>query len=351
MQYLCMSQNYSTTNTDIDLDKRHGQNKTVIIDAGRIYKMPFTFSLVHFLPKCRHYSSMTFNLFTKYDTDNGKNILYLHKLFYQLIFSLIFFIILYVETDLNSIKNKQTLNNMLERSFYSRLRTINHQLFDVNNSNTSLNMDQTISKMNDQEIGQCFIKRVNESHLILTVAPSYTEDKYNMDNSSEDSLQPIGRSRANTWHHTKRSVGQSFSSLCVEPRENSMHYYRTMSVGSKPYYNTTNDIDNNTPWSLNKLERSLSASETKSSLNFGNIGSFLQDLPAYMNIDVYDCRQSDLENILISNSRSFDHNLINDYSNENNSNSSDTSNSDENEEDNLYISNKKKNEYDETGRY
>lgn len=74
MQYLCMTQNYSTTNTDIDLDKRHGQNKTVIIDAGRIYKMPFTFSLVHFLPKCRHYSSMTFSLFSKIDNDNGKNI-------------------------------------------------------------------------------------------------------------------------------------------------------------------------------------------------------------------------------------------------------------------------------------
>lgn len=72
MQYLCAGPNNST-NTDIDLDKRHGLNKADIIDAGRIYKMPFTFSLIRFLPKCRHHSSMTFSLFTKCD-DTGKRI-------------------------------------------------------------------------------------------------------------------------------------------------------------------------------------------------------------------------------------------------------------------------------------
>lgn len=245
---------------------------------------------------------------------------------------------------------------MLEHSFYSRLRTINHQLIDVNNSNTSLDIDQTISKVNDQEIGQCFIKHVNENRLILTVAPSYTEDRSNIDNYSEDSFQTIGRSRsrANTWHHTKRNISQSFSSFCAESQENSTHYYRAMSVGSKPYYNSTNDVHNNMPWSRNKLQHNLYYTESKSfsDLSFNNTGYFLQDLPTHMNIDIYDCQQNDLENILISSNQSFDHRLIKGYSVENNFDNNDTSsNSDEDGEDNLYISSRKNIGYDETGPY
>lgn len=77
MQYMCTDSNISTLNSDIDSDKKN-QNKTTIIDDGRIYKLPFTFSLVNLLPKCKHHSSMTFDLFTTtYDDDSntvtGKN--------------------------------------------------------------------------------------------------------------------------------------------------------------------------------------------------------------------------------------------------------------------------------------
>jgi len=69
-----MNQNILVSNPDIDINKKRRQSKTVIIDAGRIYKLPFTFNLVNLLPKCRHHSSLTFSLFTADLDDTGKNI-------------------------------------------------------------------------------------------------------------------------------------------------------------------------------------------------------------------------------------------------------------------------------------
>lgn len=69
-----MNQNILVSNPDIDINKKRRQSKTVIIDAGRIYKLPFTFNLGNLLPKCRHYSSLTFSLFTADNDDTGKNI-------------------------------------------------------------------------------------------------------------------------------------------------------------------------------------------------------------------------------------------------------------------------------------
>lgn len=78
MQYMCADPNISTSNLDIDFDKKQNQNKTTVIDDGRIYKLPFTFSLVNLLPKCKHHSSLTFDLFTTTcedddHADTGKN--------------------------------------------------------------------------------------------------------------------------------------------------------------------------------------------------------------------------------------------------------------------------------------
>jgi len=80
MQHMCVDQNILVSNPDIDLNKKRRQSKTVIIDAGRIYKLPFTFNLVNLLPKCRHHSSLTFSLFTADHNDTGKNTKYLFHL-------------------------------------------------------------------------------------------------------------------------------------------------------------------------------------------------------------------------------------------------------------------------------
>lgn len=79
MLQLCGDSNGSVLDIDTESDKTRQENKTIIIDDGRIYKLPFTLSLVNLLPKCRHYSSMTFSLFiTSDDTDTdvhkGKSI-------------------------------------------------------------------------------------------------------------------------------------------------------------------------------------------------------------------------------------------------------------------------------------
>lgn len=74
MQHMCIDSNITVCNPDFDLDNNQ-QNKAVIVDDGRIYKLPFTFNLVNLLPKCRHYSSRTYSLFTVPDnTDTSKKI-------------------------------------------------------------------------------------------------------------------------------------------------------------------------------------------------------------------------------------------------------------------------------------
>lgn len=246
-------------------------------------------------------------------------------------------------SELNSTKDERKLNNMLERSFYSRLRVLNDRLFDVNDQNKSADINPAITKlMNDQDIGQCFIKRVNDTRLILTVTPPFVEEKYNTsDNTSNDNLEPLGRSRANTWHYTKRVVGQSLSSY-TQPQENSTHYYRTMSVGSKPYFSNTTD---NISWTHLRPESNLLF--TQNSLS--DIDSDKQDTPTNMFIEVYDCRQEDVENVLMSDGHSFDHTVINDYTDDSNSCSSISSNSEDDGGENVYVSNKKKIVFDQPG--
>jgi len=200
-------------------------------------------------------------------------------------------------------------------------------------------MNQTV---NDQEIGQCFIKRVNDTRLILTVGPSLIEDKCNIsDNLSEDNLPPFGRSRANTWHYTKRGTGQSL--LSAQSQENSTPYYRTMSVGSKPYYKDSEDMS----WAQLRLEQNFSTTEIKHNSCLSDIGTDGQDYPTHMFIDVYDCRQEDVENVLMSDSSSFDHSLTDDYLEESSSCSSTETDIDEYVEENNIISNREQNIYDD----
>jgi len=76
MDEMCMDPNISlSSNPDSYFDENEQPNKTVIIDSGRIYKLPFTFSLYSLLPKCRYCSSIVYDLFTEPDdTDNtGKD--------------------------------------------------------------------------------------------------------------------------------------------------------------------------------------------------------------------------------------------------------------------------------------
>lgn len=231
---------------------------------------------------------------------------------------------------------------MLERLFYSRLRTINDRSFDVDQSNSSVDLNQLIAKVNNQDIGQCFIKRVNDTRLIVTVAPALVEDKYNInDNSSDDGLQPLNRSRANTWHHTKRGDGL----LSPLPQENLTPYYRTMSVGSTPY-NTTNMLWDN-EMKLNHGLSPFDSNFTQSGLSYGS--NNLPNFPTKMYIEVYDCRQEDIENVLMFDSHLVDHD-INDYTDDESSSSSSTSTkSDKYKEENLYFSSRKKNYFDEPG--
>lgn len=79
MQDMCMDQEVSVSYVDFDTFKSE-QNKTVVVDAGRIYKFPFSFNLATLLPKSRHHSSMTYSLFTLCDDcDSGKSIIFFYK--------------------------------------------------------------------------------------------------------------------------------------------------------------------------------------------------------------------------------------------------------------------------------
>lgn len=234
---------------------------------------------------------------------------------------------------------------MLERSFYLRMRTINDRSFDVDNSNSSTDLNQIIIKVNNQDIGQCFIKRVDDSRLILTVAPSYGEKKYSStnDNSTEDDLQPLNRSRANTWHHTKRNTGL----LCPQSLENSKHYYRTMSVGSKPLNTIETSLDEL------KLDHNVWTSDINDIQNqcTSDSDNNLQEFPINVFIEVYDCRQEDIENILMFDNYSNDQS-DNDYIEDESSScgGSIATKSDKNKEYNPFITKKNKMNFEEHGR-
>lgn len=244
---------------------------------------------------------------------------------------------------------------MLERSFYSRLRSINNRSFNVDDSITSDNINESVTKLNDKEIGQCFVKRVNDTRLILTVAPPFVEEKYNVEESnSQENLQPFGRSRANTWHYTKRNTDQASQSLSAQPQDDSMHYYRTMSVGSYSYYKGTNDLS----LTQMKSEHNFCTSEIQDTLQCDSDNNIQQDqldFPTNVYVEVYDCRQEDVENFLMSDSNSFDHTLINDlvdeYTEDSNSDSSTTTNGDEDDEGNLFIASRKKLVFEEPGSF
>lgn len=254
------------------------------------------------------------------------------------------------------MKDERKLNKMLEISFYSRLKTINDRSFDVSDSNSQSdlyfqNSKQFLAKLSDQEIGQCFVKRINDTRLILTVAPSFIEEN-SIDNSSEDSLQPCSRSRANTWHYTKWGVGQSSSSSqYAHSQESFVNYYRTMSVGSKRQLsNSSTDMS----WAKHRLERNLCSSDIKDDAQNScsaevDVGD-LQDYPTNMFIEVYDCRKEDVVNILMSDIHTYDQSIIDDYADESSSCCSSTSSkSDENEEENLFFSSKKNIDFDQPG--
>lgn len=217
---------------------------------------------------------------------------------------------------------------MLERSFYMRLRTINDRSFNVDDSNLlPSDTKQPVVKLNGQEIGQCFVKRVDDTRLILTVAPSFEEDEFDsLDNSSEDSsIQPINRSRANTWHHNKRTVGQVSSSQSSLNQDEFPHYYRTMSVGSKPRLNT--DVSS---WTQLRLDHSsctsVNANASQSEPKVPDVKVDHQSsFPKTMYIEFYDCRQEDIENVLMSDNHSFDHTIIDDYTDDSNYSSNSTS--------------------------
>lgn len=234
------------------------------------------------------------------------------------------------------------MNNILERLFYLRLRTINDRSLDVDQTTSSVDLNQLVAKVNNRDIGQCFIKRINDTRLVVTVAPAFVEDKHDVnDNSSDDEFQPLNRSRANTWHHTKRGDGL----LCPQPLENSTSYYRTMSVGSTPY-NTTDML-----WDTeNKLDHNLSIFDSKftpSRLNYSSKN--LHDFPTNLAIDIYDCRQEDVENVLMFDSHLVDQ-TINDYTDDDCSSSSSSSiKSDIERVENLYFSSRKKIIFDEPG--
>lgn len=205
--------------------------------------------------------------------------------------------------DSNSTKEEKLLNIMLERSFYIRLQTINNRWFNIDDSNKSVPINRTVVKVNEQEIGQCFIKRVDETRVILTVAPSlvkkhicsFKENTCNLkEASSEEDLQPLNRSRANTWHYTKRSIEQTLSE---EPQENSTLNYRTRSLEYKPYYSNTTDLS----WAQLKFNWEDCIYETKDEQNddFCDADCDLQDCPTSLSIGVYDCRRYNVENALM----------------------------------------------------
>lgn len=228
-------------------------------------------------------------------------------------------------------RDDKKLNNMLERSFYMRLQTINDRSFDVDNSNTLLgDMKQPVVKLNGQEIGQCYVKRIDDTRLILTVAPSYEKEEFNsLDNSSEDSnIQPINRSRASTWHHNKRTFDQPSSSLCLLSQDDSMLCHRTISMGSKPQMNT--DVSSWTHLGLDRsTHTSVNTSQTKlvTDVKINN-----QTSPRTIYIEFYDCRQEDVENVLMSDNHLFDHTIIDDYTDDSSSSSNISSNSSGQEE-------------------
>lgn len=76
MQDMCSDPDTTVSNPAIEFDK-NPLNKTVIVDAGRIYKLPFAFSVVNLLPKCRHYSSKSYNFFT--ENEDNENLTYTGK--------------------------------------------------------------------------------------------------------------------------------------------------------------------------------------------------------------------------------------------------------------------------------
>jgi len=231
---------------------------------------------------------------------------------------------------------------MFERSFYTRLRTVNDRSFDVDDSNLlSGDTKQPVLKQNGLEIGQCFVKRVDDTRLIVTVAPSCEDEGFDsLDNTSEDnSIQPISRSRASTWHHNKRTVDHLSSSLCLlNNQDDSTHFYRTMSVGSRPRLNA--DVVS----SLTRLKvdhgscTPVDAGASQSKLVADVKVSQPKSLPKTMCMEFYDCRQEDVENVLLSDNHSFDHRVIDDYTDNSScsSNGNSLNNSDKDEDESEY---------------
>jgi len=223
---------------------------------------------------------------------------------------------------------------MLEHSFYKRMRTINDRKFDVDDSKSTVDLNQMIAKVNDQDIGLCFIKRLDDSRLILTVAPSFEKEQYSIANSTEDGFEPLNRSRANTWHHTKRADGL----LCPQPLDDSKHYFRTLSVGSKPL--TTTDMS----WDQLKNDHDLLWSPDPKDIQsqcISESGNNLPDLPTNIFVEVYECQKKDIENILMFDSYTIGQSNNNKNTGNKSSLCNSTTNSEEIEENSLILRQKK----------
>ncbi|XP_050434218.1 uncharacterized protein LOC126841666 isoform X2 [Adelges cooleyi] len=283
MQHMCIDSGVSVSSSGYDSHQRRRDKKNKIsIDGGRIYKLPFDFSLVNLLPKCRRHSSITFNLFSTYSAIDG---------------------------------NK--LNAMLERAFYAELRTINDRSFDVSGADglqgAAAKPADAAKKDRHDENGQCYVKRLNNTRLILTVTPSCgksPEKRFEFPENTD--WQPACRLRANTWHYCNRAGGiQSCpprppdrypSREAFPSSSSSVQYYRAMSVGSKPASHS-NDMS----WARFRLERNFCPSTIMDSQCFDAGGG---DEPAddepppdfapTMAVVVYDCRRLAVERALVS---------------------------------------------------
>lgn len=79
MQNMCLNYEVPVAYPDYDMLDAE-QNNTVVVDAGRIYKLPFPFSLVNLLHKCSYRTLMTYNFFTTNDdSDTGKSFVTNHN--------------------------------------------------------------------------------------------------------------------------------------------------------------------------------------------------------------------------------------------------------------------------------
>ncbi|XP_050530001.1 KICSTOR complex protein SZT2-like isoform X2 [Daktulosphaira vitifoliae] len=265
MQQMCLDPNVSTYNFVNNLSRTQEKKKKISID-DRIYKLPFEFSLVNLLTKCHCHSSITFNLFSTHSTIDG---------------------------------NK--LNTMLECAFYAELCTINDRSFDVNDTNKLDSDNLETVKIKRYDNGQCYVKRVNSTRLILTVTPLLgrnNETKFEFPEQLDK--EPTCRLRANTWHCNRNGIKSCPQSLDNAMQDSTtVHYNRAMSVGSKPK-NHNKDMS----WAQFRIERNFCPTTVKGIHDPDTIDDTSEDTllscSPILNVMVYDCQRIFIEHALVS---------------------------------------------------